>query len=180
MMFTMHLFPIAASYGIVHTTTNAKLREALLQAHEIYLSRFREQDQLVKLGDYIIWRIERESVAHELRERFCQLVIPSGFDSHEIRYGMLLRGVSDVRKATFGRDLSFGMSQAGGDSKLGLKLGFMALGTSFTRQVLKMDPTAPDLSPDERERYQTSLGYASALLAHGFFNVTDVFKAMGA
>jgi hypothetical protein len=72
------------------------------------------------------------------------------------------------------------MSQAGDDSKLGLKLAFMALGTSFTRHVLKIDPTDPDLSSAERERYQTSLGFASALLAHGFFNVTDVFKALGA
>src|ERR1035441_10178980 len=86
-IFSLLLLPLALSYPIIHTTTNPKLAEALRQSHEVYLGRIREPDQLVDLGRYIVWGFEREAIAHELRERFCQLIVPSGFDGHQMRYG---------------------------------------------------------------------------------------------
>lgn len=179
MMFSMLLFPVTASYGMIHTTTNPDLKDALIKAHDIYLGRIREQDQLVNLGDYIIWRVERDSVARELRERYSQLIVPSGFDTHQVRHGLLLRVVADVRKQTFLTDLHFGVSQTT-DGKQGMMLAFRALGTTFTRHVLKIDPTGQNLAQWERERYEASIAYASALHAHGFFEITEVFKALGA
>jgi hypothetical protein len=180
MILNTNLFPIAASYGIVNARTKPKFRDALFQAHELYLNRFREQDKLVSLGDYIIWRVERDWVERDLRERFCQLITPSSFNSHKIPFGMLLRIATDFRKATFRTDLQIGMAAGGGDQKREVILIFAALGTTFTRQVLKIDPTDPGLSSDEINRFQLGLGYASALLGHGFFNLTELFKEMGA
>lgn len=178
MMFSVLLFPITASYGMIHNTKDPKFRETLVQAHDVHLKRIREQDKIVNLGDYITWRVERDSIARELREKFCQLVIPSGFDKHQIRYGMLLRVAADVRKQMFGTDIHFGMSQTS-DPKAGLMLAFRALGTTFTRHVLKIDPTGSDLAHWERERYEASIAYASALHAHGFFQITEFFKTFG-
>jgi hypothetical protein len=56
-VFSLLLLPLAASFPMIHTTTNSKLREALLQAHDVYQGRIREADQIVDLGRYIVWTI---------------------------------------------------------------------------------------------------------------------------
>ena len=149
------------------------------------LGRIREADQLVDLGRYIIWGFEREAIAQELRERFCQVIGPAGFDGHQVRYGMLVRVAMDVRNRAFGTDLNFGMSQSGGESKLGLMLAFKAMATSFTKQVLTidlaaLDPDGPTFNPGQQERFETSIAHASAFHAHGFFAVADLLKRLGA
>jgi hypothetical protein len=180
LLFTAQLFPIAMSFVcIAKTTKNSKLKEALLQAHAIYLSRFLDQDQIVRLGDYAIWRVEREGVSRVLREDFCQLVLAADFDNHEIRYGMLVRAVSDARKVTFQCDLERGLSSSQ-DFKQCFMFVFASAGVTFTRQVLKLDPNDPKLSSHQRERFQESAGFASTFIGQSYFKMTDIFKAMGA
>jgi len=180
MTFSMYLFSIAASYGLVQTTANVKFKTALLKAHSIYLERFRDADILVNLGEAIVWRIERDSISRELRDRFEKSIVPTDFDFHEIRYGTLLGILADIRSNAFLTDLSMGMSQGQGDPKLGIKLAFNALGISFTRYVLKIDPNDPELSLADRDRFQSSAAHASVLLGQGFFNATDILKSMSA
>ena len=134
MMLHMHLFPVIASNGVIHITANKQLSEVLRRAHDVYLGRFREQERLVRLGDYVVWRTEREAVARELQKKFNQLVQPSEFDTHEIRYGTMLRAVASVRIEIFATDIAYGMSQ-GKSSEERFALAFRALGTSFTKQV---------------------------------------------
>lgn len=175
MMFSLLLFPVTASYGAILTTTNQKLKDSLIEAHEIYLSSIHEQDQLVRLGDYIIWRVEREAVVRVLSERYFQLLVPSDFDGHQIRYGMLLRVIADIRKQTYVNDLDLGMSQSK-DTKEGMLEAFTALGTSFTRYILKIDPTNYSLPQSEKDRFMTSIALGSSIQGHGFFGMSDVLK----
>lgn len=96
-IFSLLLLPLALSYPVAQTTNNSKFREALLQAHEIYLSRIPEADQVINAGRYIVWNLEREAIARDFREEFCQLIGPSGFDGYQMRYGMLVRAVVGIR-----------------------------------------------------------------------------------
>jgi hypothetical protein len=150
----------------------------------VYLGRIRESDQIVDLGRYIVWGFEREAIAHELRERFCQLIVPAGFNGHQMRYGMLVRVAADVRNRTVWNDFDFGMSQSGGDSQLGLTLAIAALATSFTKRVFTQDFTALDPAgpnfPEHQERFQRSVTLASAFHAHGFFALAELLKRSGA
>jgi len=177
-MFSLHIFPIAASYGMAEAKNDARLIEAVRQAHDLYLSCFRDRDQIVRLGDYVIWRVEREAVASVLREECCQIIGASTFDEHAIRYGMLLRVVSEIRKRTFANDLLFGMSQPTGDPKQELMSACEWLGITFTRHVLKLAPGDPGLTSDQFERFQTSRGFAAALLMQGLFTLSDMFKTL--
>jgi hypothetical protein len=176
----MHLFPLAASHPLIHTTKNKQLSEALHRAHEIYLGRSGKKDQIVRLGDYVIWRPEREAVTYMLREKFNVVIEPSKFDMHEVRNGVLMSILAAVRNRTFSSDLDYGMSAAEKDSKQGLMLAFMAFGTSFTKQVLKIDSLDPNLTRAEKDRFQASIGFAGSRLGEGFFAVTDLFRKMGA
>ncbi len=183
-VFSLLLLPLALSYPMVQTTTNSKLREAILQSHDVYLGRIQEADQLVDLGRYIVWGVEREAIARELRERSCELILPSTFDGRRVRYGMLVRVTADVRNRTYFTDFNFGRSQSGGDPKLGVTLAFAALATSFTKRVFTQNPC--NLGPDaqnptltQSERFQKSIALASAFHAHGFFAVADLFKRLG-
>jgi hypothetical protein len=178
-LFNLLLLPLALSYPTIQTTTNTKLAEAIRQSHEVYLRRIREADQLVDIGRYVVWNFEREAIAHELRERFCQLIVPSAFDGHQMQYGMLVRVASDVRNRTVWTDFNFGMSQAGGDSKWGLTLAFGAMAASFTKRVFKIDLAAVDLDPVQKDRFQQSIALASAFHAHGFFALTELLKKIG-
>jgi hypothetical protein len=186
MLFSAQLFPVAASFAVAAsvgraaTATNANLKDAFLQAHVVYLDLFADQDQLVRVGDYLIWRIERDLVARVLRERFCQVIIPSVFDAHEIRYGMLLRVVSDIRKEMFCADIERGVSLALHDPEQGFMMAFMSAATTFTRQVLNIDPNDPALTDGQRERFQMSGGYAGTFLMQSYFKVIDVFKSITA
>jgi len=177
-MFSLHIFPIAASYGIAEAKNDARLIEAVRQAHDLYLSCFRDRDQIVRLGDYVIWRVEREAVASVLREECCQIIGPSTFDEHAIKYGMLLRVVSEIRKRTFATDILLGMSQPTGDSKKELMSACESLGITFTRHVLKIDLSDRGLTSDQFERYQTSRGFAATLLMQGLFTLSDMFKTL--
>jgi len=179
-IFGLLLLPLALSYPMAQTTTNAKFREALLQAHEVYLGRIPESDQVIDAGRYIVWNFEREAIARNLREQFCQLIGPSSFDGYQMRYGMLVRGVAGIRNRTFWTDFNFGMSQSGGDSKLGLSLAFRALATSFTKRVLTVHSREQDLIPGEQERSEMSIALAGAFHAHGFFAAADLAKRLGA
>ena len=180
-IFGLLLLPLALSYPMVQTTNNLKLREALLQAHEVYLGRIPEADQVIDAGRYIVWNLEREAIARDLREQFCLLIGPSGFDGHQMRFGLLVRSVSGIRNRTFWTDFNFGLSQSGGDSSRGLTLAFAAMATSFTKRVLVINPGERlDLIPREQERFDMSIALASAFHAHGFFAAAELFKRLGA
>jgi hypothetical protein len=180
MTFSMYLFSVAACDGGIQTTTNAKFKAALLKAHSSFLDRFPDRETLVNLGEIVIWQFERDFIARELHDRLGKSILPGDFDFHEIRYGTLLRIASDIRKNAFSTDIHLGVSQGQGDPKLGMQLAFKALGTSFTRYVLKIDPTDPELSSTDRDRFQRSVAHAIPFLGQGFFNVTDFLKTMGA
>jgi hypothetical protein len=179
-IFGLLLLPLAISYPMVHTTTNPRFREALLQAHTQYLARIPEQDQVIDVGRYIVWNFEREAIARDLREQSCQIIGPSGFDGYQMRYGMLVRAAAGIRNRAFWTDFNFGMSQCGGDSKLGLTLAFRAMATSFTKRVLTIHPRERNLIPGEQERFEMSIALAGAFHAHGFFAAADLFKRLGA
>jgi len=178
LLFTAQLFPVAASFIRLSSIKNSKLKNAMLQAYDIYLARFPDQDQIVKVGDYAIWRVERERVARALREDYCQLVVATDFDNQEIRYAMLLRIVSDIRKLMFVSDMETGMSSAN-DPKQCLSFAFISAGITFTRQVLKIDPNDPMLTANQQDRIQISSGLASTYIGQSFFRMTDLFKEMG-
>ena len=180
MKFSMYLFPIVASYGLALTTTNSKFKTALLKAHIIYLEGFRDREMLVNLGETIVWRIERDAISRELRDRFGQTIAPADFGFHEIRYGTLLGIVSGIRSNAFLTDFSLGMSQAQDNPKLGFQASLNSLGISFTRYVLKIDPNDPDLSSADRDRFQRSVANSILFLGQTYFNVIDIQKSMNA
>src|SRR2546422_7424482 len=80
-MFSLHIFPIAASYSIAEAKNDARLIEAVRRAHDLYLSCFRDRDQIVRLGDYVIWRGERDAGPSGVRgeggplSRSCALLV---------------------------------------------------------------------------------------------------------
>ena len=45
---------------------------------------------MVDIGRYIVWDFEREAISL-MHERFCRVIVPSAFDGHQMRYGMLIR-----------------------------------------------------------------------------------------
>lgn len=175
LMFSLLLFPVTASYGAILTTTNQELKDSLIEAHEIYLSSIRDQDQLVRLGDYIIWRVEREAIARVLRERYFQLLVSSDFDEYQIRYGLLIRLITDMRQQTYLNDIDLGMSQ-GNETKEGISEVFTTLGTSFTRYILNIDPMNYSLNQSDKDRLMTSIAHGSSIQGHGFFGMSDVLK----
>ena len=176
LMFSIFLFSVAASEGIVRTTTNVEFKTALLKAHTTYLERHRCTEDLGNLGELIIWEIERKFVIRELKVRFGLAVDQSTFDDHAIRNGTLLGIAADFRKEAFLTDIHLGMSQGQGDPRLGIQQTFKSLGTSFTRQVLDIDPNTSDLSHEQHERFHRSVAYASKFLGLGYFNVLDSLK----
>jgi len=177
-MLSMYLFPITSTHGFMQTTSNQKLKKALLKAHNIYLDRFRDTDKVVNLGEIIIWRIEQEAFSRALRDRFAESIDPDYFDSHEIKYGKLLTILSEIRSNVSMTDFELGRLHGQGDPKLELLSAFNAMGITFTRQALKIDLNDPKLPPSERDRFQISTGHASVLLGQGFFNVTDFTKSV--
>lgn len=180
LLFTAQLTPIAVSFVIVaRRTKNEKLKKALFEAHEIYLGGFASQDQIVRLGDYIIWRVERDSLAQALRERFGQIVLANGLNAHEIRYGMLLHVVSDIRKQSFECDVQNGLN-ASPNPKQGLSFAFMSAGVTFTRQVLQIDPNDPTINASQQERFNASVGLLASFIGQSFFKITDMSTAMRA
>ena len=179
MTLSMYLFSISASHGLVGTR-NEKFKTTLLKAHRIYLERFRDAETLVKLGELIIWPIERESVSRELHDQSGKSIVSSDFDFHEIRYETLLHVISGIRSNAFLTDISMGMFQGQDDIELGMSLAFKNLGISFTRYVLEIEPNDPELASADRIRFQSSAAHASILLGQGFYNVTDMLKSMSA
>jgi len=180
-IFGLLLLPLALSYPMAQTTKNLKLRDALLQAQEAYFGRIPEADQVIDAGRYIVWNFEREAIAGNLREQFCQLIQPSDFDGYQMRYGMLVRAAAGIRNRAFWTDFNYGLSQSGGDSNRGLTLAFAAMATSFTKRVLAINPGKRlDLIPGEQERFDMSVALASTFHAHGFFATAELFKRLGA
>src|SRR6266545_6415729 len=84
MYFSLQLFPISVTYTIAEAKNESMLMDATRDAHDLYLSGFRDKDQIVRIGDYIIWRVELEALAHLLRENFSQLIVPSEFEDHQM------------------------------------------------------------------------------------------------
>ncbi len=150
--FNLLLLPLALSYQTIDTTRNSKFAEAIRQSHEVYLSKIPEADRMVDIGRYIVWDFEREAISHELRERFCRVIVPSAFDGHQMRYGMLIRVASEVRNRAVWTDFNYGMSQAGDDSQIGLSLAFAAMATSFTKRVFKAVSGEPGSRPSSTKR----------------------------
>lgn len=174
---SMMLYPVIASYSTILYTKDRKLKEDLTHAHEIYLNRILDQDQIVRLGDYIIWRIEREVIARELRERDALILVASDFDNYQIRYGMLIRMIVNMRQQTYFSDMDIGMSQ-GRDTEQGLMLSWKSLGTTFTRQILSIDPAKDNLSQSDRGRFLASIEHGSRLQGYGYFQIVDIIKSL--
>src|SRR6266487_1866558 len=62
LLFTSLLFPLSASHGIAVAQPGTPLAATITKAHEVYLSGLRNPDQVVTLGDYVIWGIECDAV----------------------------------------------------------------------------------------------------------------------
>jgi sulfur transfer complex TusBCD TusB component (DsrH family) len=177
-LFSLLLYPLGATHGLTaaldQTSPSAHLFSA---AHEIYLDRVRDQDALVKLGDYVIWRIECEAVIAALRDDFGQLVLPSEFDARQIRYGMLFRIIAQIRKRTFVSDMRYALNIApANEPKEHLKYLFIALGTSFTRHTLRIDPSDASNPAAITQRFQASVGLGGIMLAKIYFQLIDLVK----
>ncbi len=153
--------------------------ELFSAAHDIYLSRARDQDSLVSLGDYVIWRIERENVTRTLREDFGQVLLTaSSFDTHQIRWGMLLRMLAEVRKRAYVADLRYALNVAPqNDPKAGLQCLFVSCATSFTRYVLQIDPSNSSNSQDTMDRFHASVGLGAGMLGAVYFHIIDLMKS---
>gem|GEM_PF-3696520 len=175
-----HLFVIAASHNAFVFSKNAKFREALANAHGIFLKRFLDYDKTVNLGQAVIWQAERDKVSSELRDRLGIRISPAAFDSHEIPYTTLLRVLPEIRNNGYMCDLTLGMSHGKGDVQAGVQLAAQAFGMSFTKCVLRIDPTSPDLTSAEAERFQISVGHAAILCFRGFCNIADYSKTIDA
>ena len=178
LLFTALLFPLSASHGIAAATPEDPIFDIIAKAHEVFLSRLRNPDQRVTLGDYVIWRIEREAVCRILQERFKQRIDASGFASHQIRYGLMARVVADIRKRAFLIDIEYGVKSASTEQpKDGLMSILLSLATSFTRYVLTIDPTNPQNTQATVDRYRTSIGLASQIVGDIYFRLVDECKA---
>jgi hypothetical protein len=180
LLFTAQLLPIAVSFLIIARRTKSEsLKRALSEAHTIYLDGFADQNQIVSVGDYIIWRVERDSLARALREIFGQIILATGLNAYEMRYGMLLHVVSDIRKQSFECDVQNGLN-ATPNPKQGLSFAFMSAGVTFTRQVLQIDPNDPTISRAQQERFNASVGLLASFIGQSFFSITDMATALGA
>ena len=175
-----HLFVIAASHNAFVFSKNAKFREALANAHGIFLKRFLDYDKTVNLGQAVVWKAERDKVSSELRDRLGILISPAAFDSNEIPYATLLRVLPEIRNNGYMCDLTFGMSHGKNDAQAGVQFAAQAFGISFTKYVLRIDPTAPDLTSAAAERFQISTGHATIQCFRGFCNIADYSKTIDA
>src|SRR5439155_2697435 len=132
----------------------------------------------VILGDYVIWRIEREAVCRVFHKRFDKWIDASGFASQQIRYGLMAQVVSDIRKRAFLIDIQYGMKSASTDQPREQLMSILwSLATSFTRYVLAIDPANPNNRQATVDRYRTSIGSASQIVGDIYFRLFDECKA---
>ncbi|HEY6167746.1 MAG TPA: hypothetical protein VI454_06880 [Verrucomicrobiae bacterium] len=178
LLFTSLLFPLSASHSIAVAQPGTPLAAIIPKAHDVFLSKLRNPDQLVTLGDYVIWRIERDAISKVLYERFSQSVDAARFASHQIGYGLMAHIVSDVRKRTFLMDAEYGSGMASsGQPKDRLMGALMWVATSFTRYVLTIDPTNPQNTQATVDRYRTSIAFACQIVGDIYFRLVQECKA---
>ncbi|MDD2710722.1 MAG: hypothetical protein PHV34_22305 [Verrucomicrobiae bacterium] len=175
MRFSMVLYPIVASYGIICAYDKRQLHDLMSRATAIYLSRIADQTRMVRFGDYIVWPTEQIAVAKVMQLNFGLDVGNTGFEALGIQFGVLINATFLVRMNSYLTDVRHGFSQAENHNQQ-LQMAFMSLGMSFTRYVLRMDDGL--LPPDEQRRYRFSVAHSGQLLGHGFFNVFEYIKEL--
>lgn len=177
-MLTLFLLPLAMAYGrTLHRDEATK--ELLKAAKRVYLSRMADQDEVVRCGDLVIWRVDRTDVLSTLRECYTLLLADSDFAQHQIRYGLLAHSLSFARNDILAADLRTALEKSPeGDFQETTKLLFQYLSISFTRQVLDIDPSRPGITNDEIVRLQVSITLAVPIVRTVFWEVSDVLKKM--
>ena len=175
--FSVILLPLVISHFQTIENSDAKIRSLLTAGYEIYLNRLRDQQSLVRTGDYVIWRIEQGEVARVLRERFFDLVTDESLGNHQIKYGVLIRVVADVRKAMVNNDFNIAARHADSSHpKDVLAKFFLSIGTSFTRQDLSIYPNDPNLSETDAERLEGSIALAAQFIGELYFKIMELHK----
>ncbi len=174
--FAQFLFPVSASHVIAQGHPDPKVKRLIGDAHEAYFERIRTPMSPERIGDLVIWAHESKELRNVLRARFSVDIRERDVDDYTIGYGTLARSVSVVRKEQLVADMLHGSSLSGGSQAEAFKLFLVSAGISYSKQVLTIDPTAPDITPQDESRFRLSAGLSRAFLGKMFFCVSDLIQ----
>jgi len=172
------LLPIVMSHLLCCGEADEKLRRAVNEAHEIYFKNFREKDELLIIGDFVVWNREREQVARVLREKYLQPVTAELLAVHRVRRDLLLRVLAEVRKEAAITDFSMAATKASSGRVEEIFKYFMEFAaTSFSKQVITFDALNPKLTKNEADRFQASVALAEDPIGHLYLKVAEVLRS---
>ncbi len=155
------LLPIAISGTRSVTQSNKNFISALQEAQKTYLSNYADGQEIVDVGDYIVWDIERDSFARILRNKFYQPVTTEMLSGHKLRMSMLLEVAAEVRKELAVADLEIAIINSSNASpdQIFVSVAKMMAAT-ISKQILGLNVQNNDFSQDEIARFNKSVNSA--------------------
>ncbi|MCB1232052.1 MAG: hypothetical protein KDN19_17420 [Verrucomicrobiae bacterium] len=173
---TAFLLPLSAAH-LLAEQRGEKALDFVEKTKALYLRNFNQADEIVRCGDLVIWRFDRERLLERLRSESALLISDDGFKDHQIRYALLLRALAEVRIETFAGDMRMALRNTHTSEMKEIFSNFVRnLSASFTRQVLDIDPSRAQTTEDDLARLQASLITAGPIVGGVFFSVSDLMK----
>ena len=173
------LLPMVMSHQICGGISDEKLKQAVGEAHEILFKSFREKDELLIIGDFVIWNHERQQVARVLREKYLQPVTAELLASHKVRKDLLLRVLTEVRKETAINDFSMATTKSSGGRHEEIFKNFCEFAaTSLSKQVIRFDALNPNLTQNEADRMLVSVAHVRSPIGYLYMRIIEILRSV--
>ncbi len=177
MMLTTFLLPISIACGNAAMSNDPGLMKLTGDARNIYLGRMTDKATVVRCGDYVVWRVDRNNVFRMLREQLSLLKGDSELLDYQIPYGVLVLAIVTSRCDTYCSDVRMMLEKAPrGDFQAMSEFLYKGMSASFNRQIIEFDPMNPSMNEAAIERFQIGFAYGIPVVGGLHQRVTSILK----
>ena len=176
--FTLFLLPLALCHLHTQDAKNVKFAQAVQAAFEIYLDNYRDKNEIITIGDYIIWGCEKDSISYILREKYFIPVTSENLGAESLKMNILLHAAADVRKRAATCDFQMGINNAPEKANKEILISVLQMfAATFSKQVIKFDLANYNSNAAEAERFLKSQQLAVFAISTVYFEVMQTIQA---